>query len=217
MSLEGDGSGSSVGGHGAPTNPAERVSVPVSGTDQATRLLLLTRLIASLNDSTPSDIGEYLRAGLSADLVDKLRTLPLSEALDFAAVDCGISIVVDGDAMRQRLARMERAQTDRAMFEHFIRRGASPQLIGRLFSISQASVRAARKTIAPETATGGRPRQPQEPMRSHIAAAWSSLLHRTLTERERFYMLSTQFPHLAIVALEAVVDDEAASVRSRGA
>jgi hypothetical protein len=217
MSVVGGGSGLPVGGHSMANTSADRVSVPVSGADQATRLLLLTRLIASLNDSTPSDIGEYLRAGLSADLVDKLRTLPLSEALDFAAVDCGISIVVDGEAMRQRLVRMERAQTDRAMFEHFIRRGASPQLIGRLFSTSQASVRAARKTIAPETATGGRPRQPQEPMRSHIAAAWNKLLHRTLTERERFYMLSVQFAELAIVALEAVVDDEAASTRSRTA
>lgn len=217
MSLEGESSGSSVGGHGEPTIPADRVSVPVSGTDQATRLLLLMRLIASLNDSTPSDVGEYLRAGLSADLVDKLRTLPLSEALDFAAVDCGISIVVDGDVMRQRLARMERAQTDRAMFEHFIKRGASPQLIGRLFSTSQASVRAARKSIAPETATGGRPKQPQEPTRTHIASAWHALLHRTLTERERYYALSTQFPELAIVALEAVADDEGTSARSRSA
>lgn len=216
MSQEDDGGRASpIDGQGGPSRPADRVSVPVCGTDQATRLLVLTRLIASLNDSTPSDIGEYLRAGLSADLVDKLRTLPLSEALRFAAVECGISIVLDGTAMRQRLARLERAQTDRAMFEHFIKQGASPQLIGRLFSVSQASVRAARKTIAPETATGGRPKQPQEPLRTQIALTWKALLHRTLTERERYYMLSMQFTELAIIALEAVVEDEAAIARGR--
>jgi hypothetical protein len=207
MSAKGENSGVPEAGREANSG---RSHLLLSSADQSIRILLLSRLIESLCDSMPSDERDALRAAIPADLVDKLRTLPLPEALDFAAIDCGISIVVDGDVMRQRLARMERAQTDRAMFEHFIRRGASPQLIGRLFSISQASVRAARKTIAPETATGGRPRQPQEPIRNQIAAAWGALLRRTLSERERFYMLSVQFADLAIVALEAVLDDEAA-------
>jgi len=206
MTARGDSSGLPVGDYGGQRNPADLVSVPVSATDHATRLLLLTRLLAALNDSAGSEIGDGLRAGLSADLVDKLCGLPLSAALDFAAGDCGISIVIDGRLVRQRLARMERAQGDRVVFEHFIRRSASPQLMCRLFSISQADVRRARKLIAPETATGGRPRQPQEPLRSNILAAWRELLVGGHGERDCYHLLSNIFPDHAIVALEAVIE-----------
>ncbi len=211
MSAQRDGSDLPVGGYSGRPNAADLVSVKVSATDRGTRLLLLTRLLASLNDSAgSSDLGDDLRAGLSADLVDKLRSLPLSDALDFAATDCGISIVIDAGLIRQRLARMERDQSDRVVFEHFIRRSASPQLMGRLFSVSQADVRRARKLIAPETATGGRPRQAHEALRSKIVSAWRELLVGGHGERDRYHMLSKLFPELEIVALEAVIEPEVA-------
>lgn len=210
MTEVGDSGNLPAGGDGGRRIPADLVSIPVSGTDQATRLLLLIRLLASLNDSSGLNNGDGLRAGLSPDIVDKLRALPLNDALEFAAADCGISIVIDGRLVRQRLARIERAQGDRVVFEHFIRRCASPQLVGRLFSVSQADVRRARKLIAPETATGGRPRQPQEPMRGNILLAWRQLLAGGHGERDCYYRLSNTFPELAIVALEAVIEPQAA-------
>lgn len=196
-----------VGSAGEDSVPAtHRTQVPVAGTeDQATRLLLLMRLVALLNDASPSDMSEALVAGLSADLVDRLRTLRLIDAADFAAGDCGIFLTVDGSLMEQRLVRLDRARTDRSLFEHFIRRGASPQLVGRLFSISQAEVRTARRLIAPATATGGRPRQPAEQLRNEIIVRWLDLLNGAHGERERYFQLSTAFPDLPIVALEAVI------------
>lgn len=170
---------------------------------------MLTRLVAVLNDST----GASLAAGLPADIVDRLRTMRLSEATEFTAAACGISIAIDGAQLEQRLMRMDRTRTDRALYEHFIRRSASPQLVGRLFSISQAEVRTARRLIAPGTATGGRPRQPAEELRVDIISQWMGLLAAGHGERERYFHLSQTFPDLPIVALEAVIDEETAASR----
>lgn len=175
--------------------------------DQATRLVLLTRLVALLNDSA----GATLAAELSPDLVDQLRTMRLTDAAEFTAMACGISIVIDSVLLDQRFTRLHRTRMDRALYEHFIRRGASPQLVGRLFSISQAEVRTARRLIAPEAATGGRPRQPAENLRAEIFAHWTGLLAGRLGERERYFQLSQSFPDLPIVALEAVIDEETAA------
>lgn len=194
----------------------EKSRLLLSSPDQSTRILLLSRLIESLSRSGPSDEQDPLKTAIPPDIVDKLRSLPLAEALDLASVDCGITIAVDGEAMRQRLAILELVQRDRAIFEHFIRRGASPQLMARLFSASQAAIRGARRLIAPETANGGRPRQPPEPLRSQIDDAWRELSALQISERERYYKLSSLFPEQPIVSLEAVIDGSAAA-RSRAA
>ncbi|CAD5366821.1 conserved hypothetical protein [Rubrivivax sp. A210] len=183
-----------------------RLSVPVGVSDQATRMFLLTRVVAALIESENSALADHLRAGLPPEIVDRLRSLPLSEALHFTGGDCGIFIAIDGPALHRQLARLDRLQADRRQYEYFVRGGASPQLISRLFSVSHSDVRRLRKLIAPATSSGGRPKVPQDSLRDLILTTWRELGVQQ-SERDRYYLLSMAFPALPIVCLESVVED----------
>lgn len=182
--------------------------MPINVSDAATRMFLLTRVVASLSEAGESGLADYVRAGLTPELVDRLRNLPLADAIRFTAADCGISISIDCGALRQQLTNLERARDERSLYEYFVRGGASPQLISRLFSVAHTDVRRLRKLIAPATCTGGRPRTLQDPLRGEIVAYWRELMATEMSERHRYWALSQRFADVQIVGLESVVEED---------
>ncbi len=130
--------------------------------DPGSRLYLLTRLILSFDESDQAMLAELVECGFTPDLIDKLRTMSMVDALRFTVTHCGLSLCVDAQLVRQQVQRLERTRADRQLYEYFIHAGASPTLIGRLFGVAPHDVRRLRKLIAPAAATGGRPRHPRK-------------------------------------------------------
>lgn len=184
---------------------AGMLSVPIG--DTAARMLLVTHFVAWLDGGCQARVSDLARVGLTPDLIDRLRRLSVADAMRLAARPCGLTISVDCTEIQDQLGRVERQRDERAQFERFIGAGASPTLIGRLFAVSTVEVRRRRKLIAPHAAMGGRPRLPDEKERQEIQSAWLSLLGCTdLSERSRWLQLADLFPHVAIVALEEIVE-----------
>lgn len=173
--------------------------------DPGTRMYLLTRLITSFEESDQALAAQLFGSGFTPDLIDKLRNMSIVDALKFTAKQCGLSVGVDGDALRQRMDNVERSRVDRRMYEYFIRAGASPNLIARLFGVSSDDVRRLRKLIAPDVVGGGRPRHPEEPLRSDIEAAWLRIRQTEPGERQALYLLHQEFSHLAVGTLESAI------------
>lgn len=181
-----------------------RTSIPIK--DSATRMILLTQLIAQLESSDPTNMAQLLAAGVAPELLERLRNLSVGDIVRFAAGTYGLSIALDCQVLGHDLARAERARQDRSLYESFVRAGASPRLVARLFGVADIEVRRLRRLIAPAMALGGRPRLPEEGLRLDIRQAWLRLQELQLAEKERYWQLSRQFADLPIATLENVIE-----------
>ncbi|MFT3819801.1 MAG: STY4526/YPO1902 family pathogenicity island replication protein [Rubrivivax sp.] len=169
-------------------------------------MLLVTHFVAWLEAGCQLDVSELSSAGLSPQLIDRLRRLSVTDAMRLATGPCGLTISVDCAEIQGQLARVERQRSDRAQFERLVIAGASLALVSRLFGVSTVEVRRQRRLIAPEAAIGGRPRVPDEEQQHEIQACWADLAGRAdLCERDRWLLLHEQFPDLPVVSLEDVV------------
>lgn len=184
---------------------AQGTRIPIR--DSATRLFLLGQLVSHIETSDQSNIAQLIAAGIPPESLESLRNLTLADTVRFANGYLGISINIDCRALVQQLQHIDRARVDRNLYESFVRRGASPRLVARLFGMSEVDVRRLRRLIAPEACTGGRPRRPDEDTRDAIQARWL-LLQREheLVERERWWHLAAGFEDLPIVTLECAVE-----------
>lgn len=184
----------------------ELTAIPIR--DTSTRLFLLGQLVAHLEASDQSGLAQLVAAGVAPQTLDRLRNLTLADTVRFASGYLGLSINIDCQALEQQLARMDRARDDRERYESFVRRGASPRLLRRLFGVSEIDVRRLRKLIAPATAVGGRPRQPEDHVCLEIQAMWQGM-PASLAEKERWWQLALRFDEFPIVSIEAVLDGNA--------
>ena len=179
-------------------------ALPIAISDGATRMLLISQLVAQLEKADQDSLAHFVNAGFTPDLVDRLRNLSIADTMRFAAGYCGFSINVDCQALKHHLANVERAREDRSLYEHFIRHGASPGLVARLFGVSHTDVRRLRKLLCPEVCAGGRPRLPEDVVRDQVLRTWDSLAS-DLSEKHRYLELSRRFPNILIVALESLL------------
>lgn len=186
-----------------------QVTLPIH--EPGVRLFLLTRLILTFDSGDERVIAQLLAAGFTAELVDKLRSMSLIDALRFVASHCGLSVAVDADAVRLQMVKLERSRADRQLYEYFVHAGASPNTISRLFGVAAADVRRLRKLVAPHVATGGRPRCPPEPLRLDIEAAWKQICRQDCSERQALWQLHQRFPSETMAALESVIRPAAIS------
>ncbi len=179
------------------TGCAEPVPVPID--DQTTRMMLVSHLVGWLEHGV-------IETTMPSDLVDRLRGLSVSDAMRLASGPCGLSLAVDCAGLRHQLGRVEMQRGEREQYEAFILAGASPELVARLFGVSEIQVRQRRKVIAPGRLAGGRPRLPDAVERDDVCQQWVDLLaDPSLSERDRYWKLHGAFAEFAIVALEDVI------------
>lgn len=181
-----------------------RTAIPIK--DFSTRLFLLGQFVLHLESADQSNFAALNAAGLSVEALEVLRSLTLADTARFAAGQLGISIHIDCRELVRHLGRVERAMTDRQLYEALIRRGASVRLVAKLFGVSEVDVRRLRKLTAPESAAGGRPRLPDESVRVEVLRVWQQLAaDNQLSDRLRWWELATCFPEHSVVSLESVV------------
>ena len=185
---------------------SEGTRIPIR--DSATRLFLLGQLVSHIESSDQSNIAQLIAAGIPSETLESLRNLTLADTVRFASGYLGISISIDCRALVQQLQRIDRARDDRSLYESFVRRGASPRLVARLFGMSEVDVRRLRKLVAPAACTGGRPRRADDDTRGAIQALWALLVQaQELAERDRWWQLANRFEDLPIVALECALEE----------
>lgn len=183
---------------------SEGTRIPIR--DAATRLFLLGQLVSHIESSDQSNIAQLVSAGIPPQALESLRNLTLADTVRFANGYLGISISLDCPALVQHLQRIDRARDDRSLYESFVRRGASPRLVARLFGTSEVDVRRLRRLVAPGACTGGRPRRADDDTRDAIQALWTRLTQAgDLTERDRWWELAKRFEDLPIVTLECAL------------
>ena len=183
----------------------ENASISVGLSDPAARMFALTQLVAAVESSDSSTLGSLAGSEVSADLLQRLRGMPLGEAWRFALAECGLTIAVDAAAVRSRLHRVDRAREDREILEYLVRHGASPALLTRLFGLSHSDARRMRKALAPHAARGGRPSIPGDEQWAEIEAHWGALSVRSTCLKARFRDLHAAFPSFQVCSLEIVV------------
>jgi hypothetical protein len=189
-----------------PAGERRREGAVMKVADVATRTFLLGQLLTHLDSADPAKLNQFVDAGLTPELLDKLQGLTLADVVRCAQGNFGLAIHVDCNELARQLARLDRASEERVLYESFVRAGASPRLVTRLFGVNDTDVRRLRKAIAPEAARGGRPRLPDDTQRPAIEAVWRELSASDMSERERYWALNGRFPDLPIQALEYVVN-----------
>lgn len=161
--------------------------------DPASRMFLLSRLVASFDEGDPGVLAQLLDGGCTPELLDHLRGMTMTDALRFTADHCGLALSVDGAAIQRGLRNLERRRADREAYEYLIRAGASHVLLGRLFTVTATEVRRLRKLIAPGVAPVGRPRIPDEDTCLAVVQQWERICAEELSERQRYVRLHKAF------------------------
>lgn len=174
----------------------------------ALRLLALTHLASAIDAGDATVLDQLQRAGLTQETLVRLRDMPLAEACRLTLIPCGVSVTVEPTTVRSQIQRLDQDKADRAQLEYFVKSGASPTLISRLFALPHADARRLRSALAPQLARGGRPRAPTEHQASVIRTFWQrlpeseSLRIRVRQLHEHMISLADELP---IAALEMVV------------
>lgn len=168
--------------------------------DSASRMFLLSRLVASFDEGDPSVLAQLLDGGCTPELLDRLRGMTMTDALRFTADHCGLALGVDSAALQRGLRNLERRRADRETYEYLIRAGASPVLLGRLFTVTVTEVRRLRKIIAPGVMPAGRPRIPDEDTCAAVVRQWERICAEEPGERQRYVRLHKAFHGTHLVA-----------------
>ncbi|MBL8344906.1 MAG: DUF2857 family protein [Rubrivivax sp.] len=176
--------------------------------DAASRMFVLARLIASFDEGDPTVLAQLLDGGCTPELLDRLRGMTMTDALRFTADHCGLALGLDSAALQRGLRNLERRRADRETYEYLVRAGASPVLLGRLFTVTATEVRRLRKIIAPGVMPVGRPRIPDEDTCAAIVRQWERICAEEPGERQRYLRLHKAFQGTHLVAtLESALRD----------
>jgi hypothetical protein len=171
-------------------------------------MFLLSRLIASFDEGDPGVLTQLLDGGCTPELLERLRGMTMTDAIRFTADHCGLALGVDSAAVQRGLRNLERRRADRETYEYLIRAGASPVLLGRLFTVTATEVRRLRKLIAPGVVPVGRPRALDDDTRAAVVRQWERICAEEPGERQRYVRLHKAFHGAHLVAtLESALRD----------
>lgn len=195
-------SGTSMGS-GAPRRPGGQESVNFA--DPTAKFFMLTRIVAATQEDDQSMLKQLGRAGVGADVLERLRGMPLGEVWRFVAGDCGMRLTVDVTAMRMHLMRLDASKAERETMEYLVRYGASVSLLCQLYAMTPTHVRMTRKGLMSASTQGGRPRAPSPQECKDMVTRWGDLVKGEPCPRMRMRRLHEQFSAWPISSLESVV------------
>ena len=138
------------------------------------------------------------------ELLNELNALRLSD-LEIFCRRMPMNIDIDPETFRSALDRLRHVRNTESMKHEFVRRGASNEVLHRLFGISKLQ---AEQIKAEEGLAGrftGRPRLPAREIRAEVCEQWETLSPEIPDMRKRYLRLSDLFPELTIGALHQIV------------
>ena len=181
--------------------------------DPTARALVLQHLV-SLSETVddPEQLRDLNNSGLTTEVIDRLRQLSAVELDRLSRMKSrDLLLTLNPDGLLFNLRQLETTREERNKFEYFVRNGASPSMIMRMFrGTTHVHVRQQRNVLG-VSSTWGRPPVPKtERERREIEDAWVVLAKDTPKthphwERERFLVLHKRYGHYTLATLDAVI------------
>ena len=195
-----------------PNDPQPGNLPPIAGVtlkDPSARMFVLTRFIDVLEKFERDDVDKLNEQGVTPELIDKLRKLSMSDAWHVTQRNCGLSVSIDPAVFGAELNRLQLVKQSQAVFEYFVKHGATAPMLTRLFNETPTRIRQMSSLLGPSEA--GRPRMPPDDVRTRIAADWAEICAAIAPtepnhERRRFMALHERWPNYLFRALDAVVN-----------
>lgn len=168
--------------------------------DGLLRLMVLTHLVARLHQD---GAGEFLKAGVDPNQIDRLRTLDTSDINRLATLpDRIVELALDGSSMSSCLRRLAAIKDAQFLEDYFIRHGASPKMMKAFFTMPFETTRARRQALG-QKGVYGRPVLPAMDVRDRIHRFWAA--HAHLDPRSRYYQMHRAFPTFRFDTLDSVI------------
>ena len=149
--------------------------------DQQLRLMVLANLIRELQAA-----GQHQApppAGLTQEQVAELRSLTSTELVQLSEMtEPRVAIQIDAGSLEHGLRQVDYLNKRSRQLEHFIRHGATSNMLTKLFKISSADVTLKRRLFAGTSPLLRRPAMPPHSVREKIQQRWFEI--RKGKERE---------------------------------
>jgi hypothetical protein len=177
--------------------------------DQQLRLLVLAQLIRELQakDGEPVPTPE----GFTPEQVAELQALSSAELVKLSEMtEPRVAIQIDAGSLEHGLRQVDYLNKRSRQLEHFIRHGATSNMLTKLFKISSADVTLKRRLFAGTSPLLRRPAMPPHAVREQIQARWFEIRKGKQDEplrAEDYELLHADFPKHTYATLWAVVHE----------
>ena len=177
--------------------------------DQQLRLLVLAQLIRELQvrEGEPAPTPE----GFTPEQVAELQALSSAELVKLSEMtEPRVAIQIDAGSLEHGLRQVDYLNKRSRQLEHFIRHGATSNMLTKLFKISSADVTLKRRLFAGTSPLLRRPAMPPHAVREQIQARWFEIRkgkEREPLRAEDYEALHADFPTCTYATLWAVVHE----------
>ena len=176
--------------------------------DQQLRLLVLAQLIKELQQA-----GEQapIPDGFTEQQVADLQALTSSELVQLSEMtEPRVAIQIDAGSLDHGLRQVDYLNKRSRQLEHFIRHGATSNMLTKLFRISSADVTLKRRLFAGTSPLLRRPAMPPHPVREQIQQRYHEIRkgkEREPVRAEDYEELHEEFSKYTYATLWAVVHE----------
>lgn len=177
--------------------------------DQQLRLLVLAQLIRELQrgaeeKSPPPE-------GFTERQVEELTALSTAELVKLSEMtEPRVAVQIDAGSLEHGLRQVDYLNKRSRQLEHFIRNGATSNMLSKLFRISSADVTLKRRLFAGTSSNLRRPAMPPHAMREKIQQRWYEIRkgkEREPVRAEDYEELHADFSQHTFATLWAVVHE----------
>ena len=177
--------------------------------DQQLRLLVLAQLIRELKSAA----GEQAPTppGFTERQIEELKALSSEELVQLAEMtEPRVAVQIDAGSLEHGLRQVDYLNKRSRQLEHFIRHGATSNMLTKLFRISSADVTLKRRLFAGTSPLLRRPAMPAHPVREAIQNRWYQIRkgkEREPVRAEDYQTLHQDYPQHTYATLWAVVHE----------
>ena len=175
--------------------------------DQQLRLLLLAHLSRQVQEAGKQPVAE----GLSERHIAELQALTSSELVQLSEMtEPRVAVQIDAGSLDHGLRQVDYLNKRSRQLEHFIRHGATSNMLTKLFRISSADVTLKRRLFAGTSPLLRRPAMPPHSTREKIQQRWFEIRkgkEREPTRAEDYQELHEDFAQHTYATLWAVVHE----------
>ncbi len=177
--------------------------------DQQLRLLVLAQLIRELQQS--AEDKSPLPEGFTERQVEELTALSTAGLVKLSEMtEPRVAVQIDAGSLEHGLRQVDYLNKRSRQLEHFIRHGATSNMLSKLFRISSADVTLKRRLFSGTSSSLRRPAMPPHGVREKIQLRWFEIRkgkEREPVRAEEYEALHADFPQHTFATLWAVVHE----------
>jgi hypothetical protein len=177
--------------------------------DQQLRLLVLAQLIRELQAAAAEQAPTP--DGFTERQIEELQALTSSELVQLSELtEPRVAVQIDAGSLEHGLRQVDYLNKRSRQLEHFIRHGATSNMLTKLFRISSADVTLKRRLFAGTSPLLRRPAMPPHATRERIQQRWHEIRkgkEREPVRAEDYEELHREFSQHTFATLWAVVHE----------